>query len=147
MQPIKIVTIGKIKNHSLRTEINDLMKRLRRIELIELKEVKDSNTNKVKEKEFELLQPYVTSSSRKILLWEHGKTYSTQKFYDNIKKIEQEIVFIITGAFGPSKDLIEMADMKLSLSEMTFTHEQALYLLIEQIYRVDQLEKGTNYTK
>jgi 23S rRNA (pseudouridine1915-N3)-methyltransferase len=147
MQPIKIITIGKIKNQSLKLEIEDLMKRLRRVEIIELKEIKDSNTEIIKKKEFELIKPYLVQSSKKVLLWEHGKTYSTQKFYDTIKKIEQEIVFIITGAFGPSQELIDLADMKLSLSEMTFTHEQALYMLVEQIYRSDQLEKGSSYTK
>ncbi len=57
------------------------------------------------------------------------------------------MIFIITGACGPSEKLIQNVDATLSLSEMTFTHEQALYMLVEQIYRVDQLEKGTSYTK
>lgn len=147
MQPIKIITIGKLKNQSLKYEIQDLMKRLRRVDIIELKEVKDSNIEKLKEKEYELLRPYLSSSSKRILLWEHGKTYSTQNFFSDIKLINQEILFIITGAFGPSKELINEVDSTLSLSPMTFTHEQALYMLIEQIYRIDQLEKGSKYTK
>lgn len=147
MQPIKIITIGKIKNSSLKFEIEDLMKRLRRVEIIELKEIKESNIDKLKDKEFELIKKYLISDSNNILLWEHGKTFSTQKFYEKISKIEKPINFIITGAFGPSRDLINSVNSTLSLSEMTFTHEQALYMLVEQIYRVDKIEKGSNYTK
>ncbi len=147
MQPIKIITVGKLKNTSLKAEVSELMKRLRRVDLIELKEIKDSNSQKIKEKEFEILTSYIDSSSYSFLLWEHGKTYSTKNFYDTISKKEKPIIFIITGAFGPSEKLIQHVDATLSLSEMTFTHEQALYMLVEQIYRVDQLEKGSNYTK
>ncbi len=147
MQPIKIITIGKIKNSSLKFEIEDLMKRLRRVEIIELKEIKETNIEKLKNKEFELIKKYLISDSNNILLWEHGKTFSTRKFYENISKIEKPINFIITGPFGPSKDLINSVNSTLSLSDMTFTHEQALYMLVEQIYRVDQIEKGSNYTK
>ena len=46
-----------------------------------------------------------------------------------------------------SNELKNLVDLKLSLSSMTFTHEQALYLLIEQLYRVQCFEKNISYSK
>ncbi len=143
----KIITIGKIKNKSLSSEIEELKKRISRIEIIELKEVKDKNPEIIKKKEFELIKPHINPPNHNFLLWEHGKTYSTQKFHDILKKTDKHTCFIITGAFGPSIELKQLIQHHLSLSEMTFTHEQALYMLIEQLYRVECLEKGINYTK
>ena len=54
---------------------------------------------------------------------------------------------LVTGAFGPSEELKRRTLFSLSLSEMTFTHEQALYMLVEQLYRVSCFEKGIDYTK
>lgn len=145
---LRIITIGKLKNQSLKTEFSDLSRRLSRFDLIELKEVKDKNLEIIKKKEFELIKPYLEDSSYEtFLLWEFGKEYSTMEFSNRLKKYDKPIQFIITGAFGPSEELKKLVNNKLSLSKMTFTHEQALYMLIEQLYRVQCFEKGINYTK
>lgn len=147
MQPIKIYTIGKIKNKSLLTEIEDLKKRVNRLEIIELKEIKDNNSEVLKKKEFELIKEYVSKSNHNFLLWEFGKEYNTKEFYSKLSKIDRNICFFITGAFGPNDDLKTLIPSTISLSKMTFTHEQALYMLVEQVYRCDCFEKGINYTK
>ena len=147
MSSIKILTIGKIKNSNLSDEINNLTKRISRLKIIELKEVKEKNIELLKKKEFELIKPHLKSSEFKILLWELGKEFKTKDFYEKIKSIDQDITFIITGAYGPSEDLKKESNMNLSLSQMTFTHEQALYMLIEQLYRCECYKNNINYTK
>ena len=147
MQKIKIITIGKIKNKSLLDEINELRKRISKLEIIELKDIKDKNIEIIKKKEFELIKPLINPSNYNILLIENGEEFTTKGFYDKLKKEEKEIVFIITGPFGPNNELRNLVNLKLSLSQMTFTHEQALYLLIEQIYRSNCFEKNINYNK
>lgn len=150
MQKIKIITIGKLKNSSLKSEIEDLKKRISKLEIIELKEIKEKNIEILKKKEYELLKPYVQDKSKTTyLLWEHGKEYTTQEFNQEIKKSSenQQLQFIITGAFGPNEQLKSEIQKKLSLSKMTFTHEQALYMLVEQIYRHYCFDKNINYTK
>ena len=146
---IRIVTIGKIKNQSLKNEITDLVKRLRRVEIIELKEVKDSNEEKLKEKEYKLFEKYINDSSyESFLLWEFGKQYNTKQFYDKLQNMRSKnIQFLITGAFGPNETLKLKVKNHLSLSSMTFTHEQALYMLIEQLYRVYCFENNISYSK
>ena len=147
MQKIKIISIGKIKNKNLLNEVNELKKRISRFEIIELKEIKDKNIQIIKKKEFELIKPLINSSNYNILLIEKGVEFSTKEFYNKLKNENREIVFIITGAFGPNEDLENLVDFKLSLSKMTFTHEQAQYQLIEQIYRAQCYEKNIPYTK
>jgi 23S rRNA (pseudouridine1915-N3)-methyltransferase len=144
---IKILTIGKLKNKNLFSEIEDLMKRISRLEIIELKEIKNKNLEVIKKKEFDLINNYLSSSNYNVLLWEFGLEFNTREFYDKFREIEKPILFIITGAYGPSEELKKKVDLKLSLSKMTFTHEQALYMLVEQIYRIDCFEKNIPYTK
>ncbi len=147
MRNIKILTIGKLKNQNLKNEVEELSKRINRFEIVELKDVKDNNVEIVKKKEFELIKPHLDKSNFNVLLMEQGKSYSTTEFYNFIKNKEQNICFIISGAYGPSSELKKEVSNHLSLSSMIFTHEQALYMLVEQIYRADCLEKGINYTK
>lgn len=149
MQKIRVITIGKLKNKSLQNEIEDLKKRIPRFEILELKEIKDKNENIIKKKETEILKPYINENSyHSFLMWEYGNEFSTKDFSNKIKKINQPIQFLITGAFGPSEELKQLTkNSHLSLSKMTFTHEQALYMLVEQIYRHYCFEKGINYTK
>jgi len=148
MQKIKIITIGKLKNSSLKTEIQDLKKRISKLEIIELKEIKEKNIEVLKKKEYELLKPYIQDKAKTTyLLWEYGKEYTTQELNQELKKSYNSIQFIITGAFGPNEELKNEISKKLSLSKMTFTHEQALYMLVEQIYRHYCFDKNINYTK
>jgi len=143
----KIITIGKTKNKDLNSQILELKKRLKRCEILELKEVKDSNEQIVKKKEFELIKPHIDKNNFTVLLIEDGSEFSTKGFYNYFKACQKPITFIITGAFGPCKELRDEVDFCLSLSKMTFTHEQCLYLLVEQIYRFDCFEKNIPYTK
>lgn len=143
----KIITIGKLKNKSLLNEIEELNKRISRLEIIELKEIKDKNIDIIKKKESELILKNLSKSNLNILLWEYGDEFSTKSFYDKIKNISRPICFIITGAFGPNEELKKSVDQILSLSQMTFTHEQAFYMLVEQIYRLECFEKNIPYTK
>lgn len=144
----KIFVIGKIKNKNLAFEIEELKKRINRLEIVELKEVKEKNNIElIKKKEFELFRTYISSNCYNVLLWEHGNEFSTFDFYKKLKKVDKPVCFFITGAFGPSESLKERVDLNLSLSKMTFSHEQALYLLFEQLYRLNCIEKNIPYNK
>lgn len=147
MQNITIVTIGKIKDPNIAKTIEDISKRLNRVKFIELKDVKENDINKQKEKEYQLLEPLIKSDNHNFLLWEHGKTYKTEAFYETISKIEKPIYFFITGPHGPDKRLLFKIKNELSLSPLTMTHEMAKLVLIEQIYRIQTIEQGKSYHK
>lgn len=144
---IKITYFGKIKNKNLLEEINELKKRIKRIELYELKEIKDSNSNNQKDKECKKILENLNEEDFNILLTESGKSYTTNDFANFVLKKQKTINFIISGPFGPSDKLRTIIKEHLSLSKMIFTHEQALYMLIEQIYRVSCIQSNISYTK
>jgi 23S rRNA (pseudouridine1915-N3)-methyltransferase len=153
MNKIKIITIGKLKNKSLIEEIQNLKKRISKLEILELKEIKQINENILKKKEYELLKPHINGQEQNtFLLCEYGKEYTTFEFDKIIKQTNEQtnnqtLQFIICGAFGPDENLKKQLPKKLSLSKMIFTHEQALYMLVEQIYRHYCFDKNIPYTK
>ncbi|MFW5871937.1 MAG: 23S rRNA (pseudouridine(1915)-N(3))-methyltransferase RlmH [bacterium] len=80
-------------------------------------------------------------------LSEEGMQLTSRQFTDKLKSLSeeiQEVAFVIGGADGFSKP-ITFANKVFSLSKMTFTHEMALLFLIEQLYRAEQISKGTSY--
>ena len=153
MHYLYIYYIGSIKDSNIKELIQDISKRLKFVKVIELqlpKGVKYSMKQKlqVQEVEKELLLSKVFSKHEHVIVcMERGIEYSTQSFYSYIKKLDREIAFVISGAYGPHREVIEKASSKLSLSQLTFTHEMSLYLLLEQIYRAQCIENNVEYTK
>ena len=143
----KIITIGKVRNKDILSQINILKKRINRLEIIELKEQKANREEEIKQKEEKLILTHLKSSYKNILLIEDGKQHSTKSLYQELKKQEKPLCFIITGAFGPSETLRNAISTHISLSNLTFTHEMAQLLLIEQLYRMQCYEKNIPYTK
>ena len=80
-----------------------------------------------------------------------GKLLSSE---DLSKKLEQlavsgktQLTFLIGGSFGLHQSIKDTADLKLSMSPMTFPHHMARVMLLEQIYRAYQISDGTRYHK
>ncbi|MCA9486670.1 23S rRNA (pseudouridine(1915)-N(3))-methyltransferase RlmH [Candidatus Woesearchaeota archaeon] len=145
---IKIVCIGKLKNQALKQLCDELLKRLSRLEVIELKEVKGESIEKIKAKEYEQFKTFLEKDTHSILLSEHGKNYTTEQFHTTITKISSEtLTFFVCGPYGPAENLKKEVKTILSLSAMTYTHEQALYMLLEQLYRHQCLCRGKEYGK
>ena len=62
-----------------------------------------------------------------------------------IGRIDRKILFIIGGPFGIAPEVKSRADMMMALSKMTFTHEMARMIFLEQIYRALNLLNGGSY--
>lgn len=147
MVRIRIIHVGKLRNPNLSSELEEIRKRLDRVEFKELKEIKEKKIEVQKSKEAQQIISLLNPSSQIVLLSEQGKSYSTEEFTRFLKKAQRDIDFIISGPFGPSEELKKRADLILSLSPFTFTHEMALLLLTEQLYRAQCIEKGIPYHK
>ncbi len=84
-----------------------------------------------------------------VLLDEKGKEFTTLEFAGWLEKIlmssHKRIVFVTGGPWGFSPDVYERADMKLSLSKMTFSHQVVRLLFLEQLYRIFTVIKGDPY--
>lgn len=154
---IKIVALGKIKEKFLKDGINEFLKRLTpyaTVEVVELSpiEIKDENlTDKILEQEAEKILACIKSNSYVITMEIDGTTFSSEKFAQKIEEIGNqgfnETVFVIGSSCGLAKSVSARADFKLSLSKMTFLHQFARLLLVEQIYRAFKIQKGETYHK
>jgi len=86
----------------------------------------------------------------KIALCVDSKAYTTQDFKSCLEKLmlkESKIAFIIGGAFGLSEEVIKNCQARLSLSSFTMPHRLAFLVLSEQLFRVSEIMRNTNYHK
>lgn len=146
MQTITILRFGKIKDKNLDILILDLIKRIKRINIKILKEIKSEDIKIIKKYEENLIRKNINLSDEIFVLDENSKQYDTKDFSKMLISKTIPITFIISGPNGPSEFLRNNFKC-LSLSKMTFTHNQAFYLLIEQIYRAQCIQNNISYTK
>ena len=142
---IRLIAIGKTDNKDLQSLINDYTKRLSfyvkfDLEIIpDIKNVKNLSEAQQKEKEGELILAKIGPTDQLILLDENGKTFSSVGFSDYLQKKMnagiKTLVFVIGGPYGFSETVYQKAHGKVSLSEMTFSHQMVRLFVIEQIYR------------
>ena len=142
---IRLIAIGKTDNKDLQSLIDDYTKRLSfyvkfDLDIIpDIKNVKNLSEAQQKEKEGELILAKIGPTDQLILLDENGKTYSSVGFSDYLQKKMntgiKTLVFVIGGPYGFSETVYQKAHGKVSLSEMTFSHQMVRLFVIEQLYR------------
>jgi 23S rRNA (pseudouridine1915-N3)-methyltransferase len=157
---VQILCVGKIKEKYMRDAIAEYQKRLSRFcrfEIIEVDDIsipdKASGAEKeaVLKKEGELLLGKVKNGAHIICMCVEGKGMPTEEFADMIQKLEiagsSHICFVIGGSLGLWDELKKKADLRLSLSSMTLTHQMARLFLAEQIYRAYKINRNETYHK
>jgi 23S rRNA (pseudouridine1915-N3)-methyltransferase len=152
---IKLIAIGKTDNKNLQTLIEEYTKRLSfyvkfDLEIIpDIKNVKNLSEAQQKEKEGELILSKITPTDNLILLDENGKTFSSLGFSEFLQKKMnagiKTLVFVIGGPYGFSETVYQKANGKVSLSEMTFSHQMVRLFVIEQLYRGCTILKNEPY--
>lgn len=145
---ITIIAIGKLKEKFLVEGVTEFLKRLRLFSKIEIREILECRTV---EEEGKKLLSQVPESSWLCVLDVKGQAITSEKFAEKISELNlhgvSNLTFIIGGAFGLSDEVRKAADFLLSLSEMTFTHQMARLILLEQIYRAFKINRGEPYHK
>ena len=119
------------------------------VELPALKGIKNLSFEEQKSKEAEFFLSKIKPSDYLVLLDENGKTYSSVKFANQMQlmfnKSPKSIVFLIGGPFGFGQKMYQRCNEKISLSEMTFSHQMIRLLFMEQIYRACTIIRGEKY--
>ena len=86
------------------------------------------------------------SEYRRVILSEEGKLMDTVKLSDTLRdRFSGNIVFLIGSAYGIDENLKKSADLLLSLSPLTFTHDHARVIMAEQLYRVQMVMQNHPY--
>ncbi len=138
MLQITLLTVGRLPAGPLAQLGDDFSRRLKKFASLELKQVKSDDR----------LEAAIPKNSLLIVLEVTGKQMSSEAFS---KKLQtwvdqgQKLTFIIGGPHGPSAELKSKADLLLSLSQMTTTHDLAQIFFLEQLYRAFTITKGMTY--
>lgn len=115
----------------------------------ELKNTKSLTSEQQKNSEAELIIKNLQSSDYIVLLDEHGKEMRSIEMADWTKRkmntINKRIVFIIGGPYGFSQKIYDIANEKLSMSKMTFSHQMIRLIFVEQLYRSMTILNGEPY--
>ena len=84
-----------------------------------------------------------------MLLDEKGKQLNSVRFAQDLQELmnqsHKQIIFVVGGPYGFSEEIYQRANRKISLSEMTFTHQMVRLFLIEQLYRAFSILQGKPY--
>lgn len=149
-----LLFVGKTTDAHIEALCQDYLKRLThylpvRVQVIpELRNTKAMTPDQQKQAEGELILRAVPQSAELILLDEHGREYRSIEFAQQIQKkmsSGRDIFFAIGGPYGFSQAVYARANSKISLSQMTFSHQMVRLFLIEQIYRAMTILRGEPY--
>lgn len=150
MLDITLLTIGKVKEKSYSTIIAEYEKRLKpyaRLKIIELEASPFSENTKDRAKEFEgeKIENFLNKHDEAVayLMAERGKTFDSPELAAFLER-KSPLILVIGGALGFS-DALYKKYPSLSLSPLTFPHELARVVLIEQIYRATTILQKKNY--
>jgi len=147
----RFVWVGKTRDKNYRALQDEYLQRLSHFVKCEIVEVRDSAPHETKEIEGKRILEKLNQTSFVCLLDVTGQSISSPDLAKEVEKWQnagtKEISFVIGGADGVSPEVAVMADKMLSLSFLTFTHEMARVVMLEQLYRAYTIIKGFPYQK
>jgi len=136
---LRILAIGKVRRGWIQDGIDLYCKRLPGLSIVELRDG-------TPEKEAEAIRAARRADERLVVLMEQGETLESIPFAQRLEQLSSErIAFVIGGADGLTEALKAEAHWRLSLSPMTFPHELARLMLVEQLFRAQAILQGRPY--
>ncbi|NLP14158.1 MAG: 23S rRNA (pseudouridine(1915)-N(3))-methyltransferase RlmH [Clostridium sp.] len=157
---LTVIAVGKLKEKYLKEGINEYSKRLSRFCELEIIEVNDEQApdslssmqeEQAKKKEAERVIKRLKPGTVLIILDVRGVKVSSPDLANKLNSYfisgKSHITFVIGGSLGIDKELLGMADLRLSLSDMTFPHQLTRLILLEQVFRAFKIINGETYHK
>ncbi|MDI3496057.1 MAG: rRNA (pseudouridine1915-N3)-methyltransferase [Patescibacteria group bacterium] len=151
MLDIEIIALGKIKTSYWKEATEEYLKRLKPFVNLKIKELNftpfsKNNIKSVREEEGKRIMEAIGKSEGQVfLLSEDGRKLDSLAFAQTLNKFSfQKIIFVIAGSLGFSSEIKQKYN-SLSLSALTFTHEMARVIVLEQIYRAVTIINKKSY--
>lgn len=155
---IVVLAIGTVRERSLVALISEYKKRLSAYSSISIRELpeiayressSESQKEQVKQREGEHILRSLRKSRYVIALDIAGREFSSTEFAGHILDLmvsgKSNIAFVIGGSLGLSQEVLRRSDLRLCLSKMTFPHQIARLVLLEQLYRSFKIIRGETY--
>lgn len=152
---LHLLVVGRTVDKQLDALIRDYVGRIKHylpfeMEVIpELKNAKSLTFDQQKEREGELILKSLKDGDWVVLLDEGGREFRSIEFARHLEQrqasVARRMVFIVGGPYGFSKAVYAVAQEKLSLSRMTFSHQMVRLFIVEQLYRAMTILKGEPY--
>ena len=153
---VTLLVVGKTTDPHIVALIDDYKRRLTHylpfemVVIPELKNAKNLTEEQQKQQEGELILKAVGkgATAHAVLLDEHGCEYRSVAFADYLQKrmsAGQDIIFVVGGPYGFSPEVYARANAKISLSQMTFSHQMVRLFFVEQIYRAMTILRSEPY--
>ena len=156
-----ILCVGKMKEKAYRQMADEYLKRLSRygkyeeVEIPDLPEPASGSSEaleeQIKAREGEAILSKIRTSDRVIAMTIGGKRRSSEELAKHLEEMKvagvSRVVFVIGGSLGLGKNVLERADEELSMSPMTFPHQLARVMILEQLYRAEKINAGERYHK
>lgn len=160
MFEITLIAMGKLKEKfylSAAAEYEKRMKGYCQFKILELPEVRlpeDPSPAEIAaglEKEADLIFSKIPKGAWFCVLTPEGKLHSSESLAEKLKEIKlsgkSSACFLIGSSFGIAQRVKDKADLKLSMSPMTFPHHLARVMVLEQLYRAEAIQAGSKYHK
>lgn len=160
MMNVKILAPGKLKEAYLRDACAEYQKRLQafcRLEMIEIPVQKlpddpaDAQISKALDTEAQEILRRIPAGARVYALCIEGKQMTSEQFSADMERAAVDgagtVAFVLGSSFGLSPRVKQTAQVRLSMSPMTFPHQLARVMLLEQLYRAFQISHGGKYHK
>lgn len=160
MQKVTILCVGKLKEKFYADACAEYQKRLTRqckLDLIELPEQRlpenpsEAEIEAALSKEADAIEEKLPRGGAVVALCVEGKALSSEQLADTLARYAaqgvSQVTVLIGGSFGLHERVKQRAELRLSMSPMTFPHHLARVMLLEQIYRAYQIQGGTRYHK
>ena len=159
MLKVKLITVGTLKEEYLRSACAEYEKRLGafcRLESVQLKEERlpeSPSQNEIRaalDRESARIIEQIPSSAFCVALCVEGRQLSSEELAEKIDVVsleKSEICLVIGSSYGLSDAVKQRADMRLSVSRLTFPHQLMRVILLEAIYRAFNIQRGTKYHK
>ena len=151
---ITLLVVGKTADARLQSLIEEYQQRLKHyipfefVVVPDIKNAKALSIDQLKAAEGQAILSYLTPAMDVLLLDEHGREFRSIEYADFLQKkmaSGRDLTLIIGGAYGFSKEVYDRANGKISLSQMTFSHQMIRLMAIEQIYRAMTILRGEPY--
>ena len=157
----QILCVGKMKEKAYRQMADEYLKRLGRYGKYEETEIPDlpepasglseALEEQLKTREGEAILAKIRPGDRVIALTIGGKRRSSEELARHLNELKtggmSRLAFVIGGSLGLGKNVLARADEEMSMSPMTFPHQLARVMLLEQLYRAEKINAGERYHK